>query len=59
MEARWEPKPVPQLRPVWLGGSGEQHTLRVVARHADGRNYFLGLASSGEGDWYTVVRQQD
>jgi len=37
LEAGCEPKPAQQLRPVCAGGSGEQHTLRVVARHADGR----------------------
>ncbi|HKW77620.1 MAG TPA: TIGR03560 family F420-dependent LLM class oxidoreductase [Candidatus Limnocylindria bacterium] len=31
-----EPKPVQQPHPpIWIGGSGPQRTLRVVARHAD------------------------
>lgn len=34
------PKPVQRPHPpVWIGGGGEQLTLRVVARHADWSNY--------------------
>jgi len=41
-EALAEPKPVQKPRPpIWVGGQGEQLTLRVVARQADGWNTFL------------------
>lgn len=38
--AHCDPKPIQQPRPpVWIGGGGEQLTLRVVARHADRSNW--------------------
>jgi len=42
-EARCEPKPVQKpYPPIVIGGSGEQLTLRVVARHADIWNFVGG-----------------
>jgi F420-dependent oxidoreductase-like protein len=40
-DALCEPKPVQQRLPLWVGGAGEQLTLRVVAESADGWNTFL------------------
>src|SRR5205823_9616574 len=40
-DALCEPKPVQQHLPLWVGGSGEKLTLRVVAESADGWNTFL------------------
>jgi F420-dependent oxidoreductase-like protein len=42
VEARCEPKPIQDPLPLWIGGAGERKTLRIVARHADGWNTFLG-----------------
>ncbi|MBI2761846.1 MAG: TIGR03560 family F420-dependent LLM class oxidoreductase [Chloroflexi bacterium] len=36
-----EPKPLQSPLPLWVGGMGEQLTLRVVAESADGWNTFL------------------
>jgi alkanesulfonate monooxygenase SsuD/methylene tetrahydromethanopterin reductase-like flavin-dependent oxidoreductase (luciferase family) len=41
-EARCEPKPLQSPMPLWIGGSGEQRTLRIVAEHATGWNTFHG-----------------
>jgi len=40
-DALCEPKPLQERLPIWVGGSGEQLTLRVVAESADGWNTFL------------------
>src|SRR5262245_62877274 len=38
-----DPKPVQQLPEVWIGGGGEQVTLRIAARLADKTNWQVGL----------------
>ena len=38
-----DPKPLQQLPPVWIGGGGEQITLRIAAQHADATNWQVGL----------------
>src|SRR5215212_4959143 len=40
-DALCEPKPVQNPLPLWIGGMGEQLTLRAVAESADGWNTFL------------------
>lgn len=38
--AQCDPKPLQQPRPpIWIGGGGEELTLRVVARYADCSNF--------------------
>ena len=40
-DALSEPKPLQKPLPLWIGGVGEQLTLRVVAESADGWNTFM------------------
>lgn len=32
------PRPLQERVPIWVGGGGEQRTIRIAARHADGWN---------------------
>jgi F420-dependent oxidoreductase-like protein len=41
--AHCDPKPLQQLPPVWVGGGGENVTLRIAAQHADATNWQVGL----------------
>ncbi|HET9728842.1 MAG TPA: TIGR03560 family F420-dependent LLM class oxidoreductase [Acidimicrobiia bacterium] len=38
-----DPKPLQQLPEIWVGGGGEQVTLRIAARQADKTNWQVGL----------------
>lgn len=38
-----DPKPIQQLPEIWIGGGGEQVTLRIAARLADKTNWQVGL----------------
>jgi F420-dependent oxidoreductase-like protein len=38
-----DPKPLQQLPEIWVGGGGEQVTLRIAARYADKTNWQVGL----------------
>jgi F420-dependent oxidoreductase-like protein len=42
-DAYCHPKPQQHLPQVWVGGGGEQVTLRIAARHADCTNWQVGL----------------
>jgi alkanesulfonate monooxygenase SsuD/methylene tetrahydromethanopterin reductase-like flavin-dependent oxidoreductase (luciferase family) len=37
-EARCEPRPLQADLPIWIGGTGERRTARIVAEHGDGWN---------------------
>ncbi len=44
-EAMCYPRPLQEKVPIMIGGSGEQRTLRLVARYADACNLFGGPAT--------------
>ena len=44
-EATCYPRPLQSHVPIWVGGSGERRTLRLVARYADGCNLFGDAAT--------------
>ena len=37
-DAKCEPRPVQKKLPIWIGGGGEQRTLNIAAKYADGWN---------------------
>jgi F420-dependent oxidoreductase-like protein len=64
--AHCDPKPLQQpTPPVWIGGGGEQLTLRVVAEHADVSNFgssldeFIKKREILKGHCKTVGRDED
>ena len=64
--AQCDPKPLQQPHPpVWIGGGGEQLTLRVVAQHADVSNFgssleeFISKREILKGHCVTVGRDED
>ena len=40
-----DPKPIQRIPSIWIGGGGEQVTLRIAARWADATNWQVGLES--------------
>lgn len=36
--AKCQPRPVQKTLPIWIGGGGEQRTLKITAKYADGWN---------------------
>jgi F420-dependent oxidoreductase-like protein len=42
-DALCDPKPIQDLPPIWVGGGGEQVTLRIAARLANATNWQVGL----------------
>lgn len=38
VDAKCEPKPMREHLPLWIGGSGEKRTLKIVGKYADGWN---------------------
>ena len=42
-----DPKPLQTLPEIWVGGGGEQVTLRIAARQADATNWQVGAEAFG------------
>jgi F420-dependent oxidoreductase-like protein len=56
-DALSEPKPLQKPHiPLWIGGAGEQLTLRVVAESADGWNTFYGPIEEYQGKLDALAR---